>query len=96
MNKKLLQSVREYKKQSIIAPLLVTLEVLMEVLIPLEMAKIIDIGIAEGNLGYIIQRPETLQQLPEPDMPKTCGTIFIIKYRIFPLKILTIFPRPVL
>ena len=56
MNKKLLQSVREYKKQSIIAPLLVTLEVLMEVLIPLEMAKIIDIGIAEGNLGYIIQR----------------------------------------
>ena len=56
MNKKLLQSVREYKKQSIIAPLLVTLEVLMEVLIPLEMAKIIDIGIAEGNLGYISQR----------------------------------------
>ena len=56
MNKKLLQSVREYKKQSIIAPLLVTLEVLMEVLIPLEMAKIIDIGIAGGNLGYIIQR----------------------------------------
>lgn len=56
MNKKLLQSVREYKKQSIIAPLLVTLEVLMEVLIPLEMAKIIDIGIAEGNLEYIIQR----------------------------------------
>ena len=56
MNKKLLQSVREYKKQSIITPLLVTLEALMEVLIPLEMAKIIDIGIAEGNLGYIIQR----------------------------------------
>ena len=56
MNKKLLQSVREYKKQSIAAPILVTLEVLMEVLIPLEMAKIIDIGIANGNLGYIIQR----------------------------------------
>ena len=28
----------------------------MEVLIPLEMAKIIDIGIAGGNLGYIVQR----------------------------------------
>ena len=28
----------------------------MEVLIPLEMAKIIDIGIAQGNLSYIIQR----------------------------------------
>ena len=51
MNKKLLRSVREYKKQSILAPLLVILEVLMEVLIPLEMAKIIDIGIAQGNLS---------------------------------------------
>ena len=28
----------------------------MEVLIPLEMAKIIDVGIANGDLGYIIQR----------------------------------------
>ncbi len=56
MNRKLLQSIREYKKQSIITPLLVILEVLMEVLIPLEMAKIIDIGIANGNLGYIVQR----------------------------------------
>ncbi len=44
MNKTLLKSVREYKKQSILAPVLVILEVLMEVLIPLEMAKIIDIG----------------------------------------------------
>ena len=71
MNKKLLQSVREYKKQSIIAPLLVTLEVLMEVLIPLEMAKIIDIGIAEGNLGYIIQRGLILSliHISEPTRP---------------------------
>ena len=56
MNRKLLQSVREYKKQSILAPLLVFLEVLMEVLIPMEMAKIIDIGMKDGDLGYIIQR----------------------------------------
>ena len=56
MNKKLLQSVREYKSQSIAAPILVILEVLMEVLIPLEMAKIIDIGIANGDLGYIMKR----------------------------------------
>ena len=27
----------------------------MEVLIPLEMAKIIDVGIANGDLGYIVQ-----------------------------------------
>lgn len=56
MNKTLLKSVREYKKQSVLAPLLVILEVLMEVLIPLEMAKIIDIGIENGNLAYIVQR----------------------------------------
>ena len=56
MNKTLLKSVREYKKQSILAPLLVILEVLMEVLIPLEMAKIIDVGIANGNMSYILQR----------------------------------------
>lgn len=49
MNKKLLRSVREYKKQSVLAPVLVILEVLMEVLIPLEMAKIIDVGIANGD-----------------------------------------------
>ena len=56
MNKKLLRSVREYKKQSVLAPVLVILEVLMEVLIPLEMAKIIDVGIANGDMSYIIQR----------------------------------------
>lgn len=56
MNKTLFKSIREYKKQSLLAPLLVILEVLMEVLIPLEMAKIIDVGIANGDLDYIIQR----------------------------------------
>ena len=56
MNKTLLKSVREYKKQSILTPIFVLLEVLLEVMIPMEMAKIIDIGIAGGNLPYIIQR----------------------------------------
>lgn len=56
MNKTLLRSVREYRKQSVLAPFFVILEVFMEVLIPMEMAKIIDIGIAQGNLGYIMQR----------------------------------------
>ena len=39
-----------------LTPVLVILEVLMEVLIPLEMAKIIDVGIANGDLTYIVQR----------------------------------------
>ena len=56
MNKTLFKSIREYRKQSILTPVLVILEILMEVLIPLEMAKIIDVGIANGDLAYIVQR----------------------------------------
>ena len=64
MNKTLLKSVREYKKQSILAPILVILEVLMEVLIPMEMANIIDIGMTSGDLHYIIQRTQRRAVLP--------------------------------
>lgn len=55
MNRKLFRSIREYKKQTLQTPVLVILEVLLEVLIPLQMAKIIDVGIQQGNLGYIIK-----------------------------------------
>ena len=55
MNRKLLRSVREYKRQSFLTPVLVALEVLMEVLIPLLMANIIDIGIMQGDMGYIVR-----------------------------------------
>ena len=55
MNRKLLKSVREYKKEAVLAPFFVTLEVLMEVLIPLMMARIIDIGIQGGDMNYIIK-----------------------------------------
>ena len=54
MNRKLLRSVREYKKESIMTPILVIFEVFMEVLIPLLMARIIDVGIANGDMGYIL------------------------------------------
>ena len=56
MNKTLLKSSPRIQKQSILAPILVILEVLMEVLIPMEMANIIDIGMTSGDLHYIIQR----------------------------------------
>ncbi len=55
MNRKLLRSVREYKRESILTPLLVVMEVFMEVLIPLLMANIIDIGIMNGDMGYIVK-----------------------------------------
>lgn len=46
---------REYKKQSFLTPVLVAAEVFVEVLIPLLMAKIIDVGIMNGDMAYIIK-----------------------------------------
>ncbi len=55
MNRLLFKSIREYKKQSFLAPLFVILEVLMEVIIPFQMSYIIDIGIQGQDLGYVIK-----------------------------------------
>ena len=55
MIKQLSGAIREYKKASILAPLFVVLEVLMEVLIPLVMASLIDNGIEVGNLPYVVK-----------------------------------------
>ena len=55
MVKKLMKSIGEYKKDSILAPVYVSLEVVMEVLIPLLMANLIDYGIDGGNMPYILK-----------------------------------------
>ena len=54
MVKKLLKSVREYKKMSIIAPIFIALEVILDVIIPLLMTKIIDDGIKAGNMKVVL------------------------------------------
>lgn len=53
MIKKLMKSIREYKKDSLLSPLMVTLEVIMEVIIPMLMARLIDYGIQAQNMGYV-------------------------------------------
>ena len=53
MIKKLSKYVGEYKKYAIITPVLVTLEALMEIVIPLLMAQLIDNGIDAGDMGEI-------------------------------------------
>lgn len=55
MIKKLMNSIREYKKASVLSPLYVTLEVIMEVIIPLLMANLIDFGIDNGDINYILK-----------------------------------------
>lgn len=53
MIKKLARSIREYKLLSILSPLFVTLEVIMEVIIPFLMTKMIDYGINAGNMDVV-------------------------------------------
>lgn len=53
MLKKLSASIRQYKRQSMLAPLFVTFEVILEVLIPTIMAYLIDNGINKGNMDVI-------------------------------------------
>ena len=53
MIKKLLAYIREYKKPSILSPIFIVLEVLLEILIPFLMASIIDDGLNKGNLQHI-------------------------------------------
>ena len=55
MFKKLAKYVKEYKKSAILTPIFVILEVVMEVIIPLLMAKIIDVGIQNGDVKYILE-----------------------------------------
>lgn len=51
--KRLSKCVREYKLTSILSAVFVGLEVIMEVLIPLEMSKMIDFGINAGDMAYV-------------------------------------------
>ena len=51
----LLKSVREYKWVSIVTPILKIFEVVMEVLIPLYMADLIDYGIDKGDMDYVMR-----------------------------------------
>jgi ATP-binding cassette subfamily B protein len=55
MIKTLAKSIREYKKSSLLTPLFMFFEVLMEVTIPTLMAQLIDKGITAGNMNEIIR-----------------------------------------
>ena len=45
----------EYKKESILAPIFKMLEAIFELFVPLVMARIIDVGIAQSDRGYILR-----------------------------------------
>lgn len=53
MIKKIVAHVGEYRRPSLLGPLFVSLEVLLEVAIPLLMAMLIDRGVDQGDLGFV-------------------------------------------
>ena len=55
MIKELAKYIKQYKKDSILTPIFVIGEVVMEVVIPFLMAKIIDVGIQNSDLNYIFK-----------------------------------------
>ncbi len=55
MIKKIVKSIREYKKDTILTPIFVALEVVFEILITYNMAQLIDKGVEVGNTEMIIK-----------------------------------------
>jgi len=53
MLKQLAKCIREYKLPSILAPITIMMEVVMETVIPFVMAKLIDNGINKGDMSYV-------------------------------------------
>lgn len=54
--KKLLRYLKNYIAESIIGPLFKLTEAIFELIVPLVMADIIDVGIAEGDTNYILRK----------------------------------------
>ena len=55
MIRQLAGCIRQYKKDSILAPLYVTMEVVLEIFIPLVMSTLIDNGINKGDMPYVVK-----------------------------------------
>ena len=55
MIRKLMRSIREQKRNSILAMVTISGEVVFEVIIPMLMANLIDYGIDAGNMNYIVK-----------------------------------------
>ena len=54
--KRILVYLKPHTRDSILAPLFKLTEALLELLIPLIVASIIDVGVANGDTGYILSR----------------------------------------
>ncbi len=53
---RLARYLRHYKRECVLAPLFKLLEALFGLIVPLIMAQVIDVGVAQGDRAYILQR----------------------------------------
>lgn len=58
--KVLLPILKKYRREAVLAPLFKLVEALLELIVPLIMARIIDRGIAVGDRGYVLQQSALL------------------------------------
>lgn len=63
MLKTLAAQVKEFKKDSMLTPVFMIMEVIMEMIIPFLMASIIDDGVGKGDILTNIRRQDWLQDL---------------------------------
>lgn len=55
MIKKLAAYIGEFKKETLLSPVCIAIEVIMEVILPMLMALVIDNGVNAGNMGYVVK-----------------------------------------
>ena len=55
MIRKLAKSLREYKKPAVLTPIIIAIEVMLEVAIPFTVSYLIDLGIKLGDMGQILK-----------------------------------------
>ena len=89
--KTLLAYLKDYKKESILAPLFKMLEASFELFVPLVMAAIIDVGIANQDKPYIVKMCFVLIALgiiglvcsitAQRDFPQNCGMNYLNIFR---------------
>ena len=78
--KKLASYLKRYTKESILAPLFKLLEVVFDLMVPLVVARMINIGVAGNDRGLIV-RPR-----PVPALRQTCGRRYLTISRASPLR----------
>lgn len=75
--KKLLRYLRPYRLQTVLAPLFKLLEAAMELLVPLLMAAIIDTGVGNGDVSYVLRMSAVVAALG------AAGLVFSITAQFF-------------